>query len=312
MSVQLTRLPAERFEAWRTATRARLIRRNRASGLRVGADAVAFADAFLAELLPEGLATPTARIHSIVDDGAELGTIWLGVGSTRAFIVDLSLPAELTAAQRDELFDAVLEIGREHDAPKISVAVFPQDDAARALVDGRGFEVASIQMVLEPLPERDVPVRLDVAPMSAERFPSFAEHSEAAFADDLVASGRYTQEEAVAESHRQFLQELPDGIETKGQQLFTATVDGVEVGILWLGMRTRDGRPHAFILDIEVVEDQRRKGYGRDLMHAAEREARRLGADSIGLHVFGFNTGAIDLYEQLGYRRVEESLALVL
>ena len=31
-------------------------------------------------------------------------------------------------------------------------------------------------------------------------------------------------------------------------------------------------------------------------------------ADSIGLHVFGFNTGAIDLYEQLGYRRTEESL----
>lgn len=47
-------------------------------------------------------------------------------------------------------------------------------------------------------------------------------------------------------------------------------------------------------------------------MHAAEREARLLGADSIGLHVFGFNAGAAQLYESLGYRRVEETFLLEL
>ena len=54
----------------------------------------------------------------------------------------------------------------------------------------------------------------------------------------------------------------------------------------------------------------RDRGYGRDLMLAAEHEAARLGADSIGLHVFGFNTSAITLYESLGYRRVEERFLL--
>ena len=38
--------------------------------------------------------------------------------------------------------------------------------------------------------------------------------------------------------------------------------------------------------------------------------AAALGAASIGLHVFGFNHGAIALYEQLGYRRVEETRIL--
>ncbi|MBO0982003.1 GNAT family N-acetyltransferase [Microbacterium sp. SD291] len=312
MSVHLTPLPAERFAAWKTMTRASIIRRNRASGMRIGADAVAFADRFVAELLPDGLATPTTRILSIVDDGRELGTIWLGVNGERVFLIDLSIREELAGGQRDELFSSIADFAREHGAEKISIGLFPQDAAARGLIEGRGFEVASIQMILEPIPERDDAARIDVVPMTAERYTDYAEHSVAAFAEDLAASGRYSGDEAVAESRRQFAAELPDGVASEGQELFTASVDGVEVGILWIGMRRRDGRPHAFILDVEVVEDQRRKGYGRELMHAAEREARRLGAGSMGLHVFGFNTGAIDLYERLGYRRVEESLALAL
>ncbi|MBC6495266.1 hypothetical protein BEP68_10560 [Microbacterium sp. 4-7] len=168
-------------------------------------------------------------------------------------------------------------------------------------------------MLLEPLPSRAAQPSdgaFVVEPMTPERFASFAAASEAAFAEDLVASGRYSAEDAVVESHRQMELELPDGIDSEGQKLFTAHVDGIEVGVLWIGIRRRGGRPHGFILDIEVAEDQRRKGYGRDLMLAAEREAARLGADSIGLHVFGFNASAIRLYESLGYRRVEERFLL--
>ncbi|APH46570.1 hypothetical protein BMW26_03115 [Microbacterium sp. 1.5R] len=168
-------------------------------------------------------------------------------------------------------------------------------------------------MLLEPLPSRAAQPSdgaFVVAPMTPERFASFAAASEAAFAEDLVASGRYSAEDAVVESHRQMELELPDGIDSEGQELFTAHVDGIEVGVLWIGVRRRGGRPHGFILDIEIAEDQRRKGYGRDLMLAAEREAARLGADSIGLHVFGFNASAIRLYESLGYRRVEERFLL--
>lgn len=313
MSVQFDPLPADRFDAWRDDVKQRFIARSRESGMRKGDDAIDFAEKFLHEILPQGHATPTTTIFAIVDGdagGAELGTIWLGVNVGRVYVIDLGIVVAPSAKQRDEIFAAVRRIAEAHQVGRISMALFPQDAEAHALIDGRGFSTASIQMVLEPLPERGLVPEVDVAPMSEERFRSFAEQSEAAFADDLVASGRYTPDEAAEESRRQMRLELPQGIATPGQELYTASVDGTEVGILWFGVRRRDGRPHLFILDIEVAESQRRRGYGRELMHAAEREARRLGADSIGLHVFGFNTGAIALYEELGYRRVEETFLL--
>ena len=309
MPVHLKPLPAGRFDEWRGAARQRLIDGNRASGRRVGDDAVAFADEYFDELLPHGAATPTARVMRIVDERRrELGTLWLALGATKLFLLDLAVETALTATQNDELVARILTIARDMCATQISVPLLPQDAATHALVDGRGFTVASVQMVLEPLPLREVSPHVVVAPMSEERFPRFLAASEEGFAQDLAESGRYSPQDAAVESRRQLRQELPDGLATEGQELFTATVDGVEVGILWLGMRERDGRAHAFVLDIEVAADQRRRGYGRELMHAAEREAHRLGADSIGLHVFGFNSAAVELYESLGYRRTEETL----
>lgn len=310
MPVELSPLSVDRFDEWRDDVKRRLIARSRESGMRAGDDAIDFAEAFLRDLLPQGHDTPTASILRVLDEAGELGAIWLAVNAGKLFVVDLGLTASSSATQRDGLFAAIRRFAEDHAAGRISIALFPQDAEGHALIDGRGFSTASIQMVLEPLPERDVAPHVTVAPMTADRFRSFVEHSEQAFADDLVASGRFGPDDAIVESRRQMRLELPQGLETPGQAVFTASVDGVEVGILWIGERRRDGRPHAFILDVEVAEDQRRRGYGRELMHAAEREARRLGADSIGLHVFGFNTGAIGLYEMLGYRRVEETFLL--
>ncbi|WP_433586048.1 N-acetyltransferase family protein [Microbacterium hydrocarbonoxydans] len=310
MPVELSPLGADRFDGWHEDVKQRLIARSRESGMRAGDDAIDFAEAFLRDLLPQGPATSSAGLFVLVESSQELGALWLADSGGKLFLVDLGLSVDLDARQREELFSTIRRIAVQREAKLISVALFPQDAQAHALIAGRGFAVASIQMLLEPLPERRVAPHVVVSPMTAERFRRFAEHSEASYAEDLVAAGRYTADEAVIESRRQMRLELPEGIDTPGQELFTASVDGAEVGVLWLGLRRRDGRPHAFILDIEVAQDQRRRGYGRELMHAAEREARRMGAESIGLHVFGFNTGAIDLYESLGYRRVEETFLL--
>lgn len=313
MPLTLRPLPADRYDEWREATRTRLIRLRQESGMRLGQDAVDQADAYFTDLLPDGLDTATSRILRIVDDvDGEIGTVWLGLSSTKLFIVDLAFTGAPTDVQDDALIDAVLAVAREHGLAQVSIALYPQDAAGHRFVEDRGFEISSIQMMLEPLPDRQVAAHVEVSPMTPERYSRYAVESEAAFAQDLVDAGRYTMEEAVQESRRQFLDELPQGLDTPGQSLFTASFDDVEVGILWIGMRRRDGRPHAFILDIEVAAEHRRKGYGRELMHAAEREAQRLGAGSIGLHVFGFNTGAVSLYHQLGYRRLEEHLLLEL
>ncbi|WP_282846301.1 GNAT family N-acetyltransferase [Microbacterium oxydans] len=309
MSVHLMPLPAERFDEWRAAARKRLIDGNRVSDRRPGVDAVAHVDQLFGELFPDSAATATARaMRVVVDAEGEVGTLLLISRDDKLFLLDLVVDEPLADVHSDDLLAEILRMAREEGARQVGMQLFPQDTTGRAFASGRGFEVASIQMVLEPLPARDVAPHVDVSPMTPERFPTFATASEEGFANDLVESGRYTPEEALAESHRQMIAELPDGLDTTGQELFTASVDGTEAGILWVGVRQREGRPHVFVMDIEVAAAHRRRGYGRELMHAVEREARRLGADSIGLHVFGFNTGAIDLYEQLGYRRTEESL----
>jgi len=304
--MQLSPLPRSRFEQWRAGVRDRLVARNRQAGLRIGADAEVYADRFVSGLLPQGARTRTASILTIAHRGREVGTVWVGINRARAFIVDLDLA--IADAPIGDLYPAIEGFVRARGAVRLSIALFPGDAAVRRLIDGRGFATASIQMLLEPLPRRRERLDIDVSPMTAERFAGYVTTTEAAFARDLAASGRATADEAVKEAARQLRAELPDGLDTPGQSLFTASVGGVEVGTLWVGARLRGDRPHAFVLDVEVAEAYRRRGYGRQLMLAAEREARAIGADSVGLHVFGVNEGAIALYEQLGYRRVEEML----
>ncbi|PCE16387.1 hypothetical protein AUC47_00620 [Microbacterium sp. SZ1] len=310
MALSLTPLDPDRFDDWRSATRGRLIALRQESGMLVGDDAVAHADAFLDQLLPDGADTQTSVILSIRDDDRDLGTVWLAAISGILMVIDLSFSRRPTVAHQDALFTALVEMGRGHSVDRLSISVHSTDAVSREFIEGRGFACASVQMLLEPLPDRERGSTVQVEPMTAERYPSFAAASESAFAEELAASGRYSLEDARVESHRQMAQELSDGVATEGQELFTATVDGEEVGILWVGLRSRGGRPHAFILDIEVAESQRRKGYGRELMLAAEQVARDHGANSVGLHVFGANAGAIALYEGLGYRRVEERYLL--
>ena len=310
MSLRLTPLDAVDFDEWREATRRRFIVLRQESGMFVGDDAVAHVDTVLGELLAAGHETETSLILTIDEGVTRLGTVWLAANNGVLFIVDLSLDRVPSETLCDELLTEITNLARRQHVERISMGVYTCDRDSRAFVDGRGFEVASIQMLLEPLPARASESRVAVVPMTADRFASFAAESEASFARELAASGRFSEEDAAVESHRQMQVELSDGIDSEGQHLFTAEVEGAEVGVLWIGARTRGGRPHAFILDIEIAEEQRRKGYGRDVMHAAEREATRLGADSIGLHVFGFNTGAVHLYESLGYRRVEERFLL--
>ncbi|WP_314428235.1 GNAT family N-acetyltransferase [uncultured Microbacterium sp.] len=311
MPVQLIPLDDDRFDEWRDATRARLIRLRQESGILLGDDAVAEVDAFLTQLLPAGRATETSSIVRIADGDRELGTLWMMAAGGILHLVDLALVEAIEQRILDELFDVIATIARTHAVERLRISLYSTDVAGRAFVEGRGFDCASIRMLLEPVPSRgSTTAPLELTRMTEERFAAFAAESEEAFAADLVASGRYSEDEARTESRRQMALELPDGLDSAGQELFTAQVDGTEVGVLWLGIRDRDGEPHVFILDIEVGAEHRRRGFGRAMMLATEHEARRVGAGSIGLHVFGFNDGAIRLYEGLGYRRVEERFHL--
>jgi ribosomal protein S18 acetylase RimI-like enzyme len=71
--------------------------------------------------------------------------------------------------------------------------------------------------------------------------------------------------------------------------------------MIWL--RAELDRPikSGFIFDVEVKEEFRGRGYGKQAMLLIEEEARKLGIKRMGLHVFGYNQVARNLYESIGY-----------
>jgi GNAT superfamily N-acetyltransferase len=138
--------------------------------------------------------------------------------------------------------------------------------------------------------------------MSPERYVTWHAYSVAGYAEENVRSGRWTQDEALANSEADFKSLLPNGLDTAGHWLWSvqdSTGDGDEVGILWVATDRRPG--HAFIYDIEMDPAQRGKGYGSATLLALEGWCREHDITTIGLHVFGHNTGAWQLYKRMGY-----------
>ena len=74
------------------------------------------------------------------------------------------------------------------------------------------------------------------------------------------------------------------------------------MGIIWLSAQVNVPHPIGFIYDIVIDEAMRGKGFGKQAMLAIEDKARKLGPESIALHVFFHNTTAVGLYEKIGYK----------
>jgi len=76
------------------------------------------------------------------------------------------------------------------------------------------------------------------------------------------------------------------------------------VAILWVGYAidqvTGIRHPHVFLL--YVKPEHRRRGIATALMRYLENWARERGQHQLGLHVFGANATALNLYEHLGYQ----------
>lgn len=137
--------------------------------------------------------------------------------------------------------------------------------------------------------------------MSIDRFVSWGAESRAGFVDQQVASGSMPEREASEYAEREFAALLPAGLESLGHLIWCAYDGELEVGTLWMGINGRSVNADAFVYDFSVTPRVRRRGYGRAIMAAGEERARRYGAVSMRLNVFGHNVGAYRLYEGLGY-----------
>lgn len=150
--------------------------------------------------------------------------------------------------------------------------------------------------------------------MTDAEYTAWSAPSIAGYAAEHTKSGRWSAEEALDNARAEFAELLPDGPRTKDHYLYTVrdAADGGSVGMLYINLRPKAGKPECFIYDIVVNEERRGRGYGRATMSACAARARELGAESVGLHVFGSNAVARKLYTSLGFVETDVMMSLPL
>jgi GNAT superfamily N-acetyltransferase len=233
------------------------------------------------------------RVFEVIDEDAVAGHLWWGREGEESAVLDVRLEEPDRMA---ELLPGMLDLARADGASTIGSGGVPADPSRMALVELPGFTARATNMLLRLDEAIADPGGLQLREMSSEAFDEFRMNLGRDYADELFAAGM-TREAADERSRAQLGELMPEGLDSAGQAFFTAWVEDRPVGHLWLSTE----RPMAFVYDVAVREDQRRKGYGGAIMNAGALWSREHGHPSLGLNVFAHNPGARALYDSLGY-----------
>lgn len=270
----------------------------RASTLRFGQEYDEPAEAADAAMKAVDRSLPDSRIFEVTESGGHVGFVWWGQEPGSALAYDVVLDDPGRAA---ELLPLLLELTKADGLTRLGLSGLPADRTRTALIGLPGFVARATNMRLSldrPVAAAD-PVEL--RPMTQEEFDAFLDVMVMDYAGELEAAGM-SHEAAMEQSRRQTAEFLADGLQSRGQEFFVATVDGIAVGRLWLSTE----KSMSFVYDLEVREEHRRKGYGAAIMNAAAAWSREHGHSSIGLNVFAHNPNARALYDKLGYEVTQD------
>lgn len=129
-------------------------------------------------------------------------------------------------------------------------------------------------------------------------------------AADIVRAGNGDEEHSIENAEKQVSSFLPGGPKTNGQYLCSVVDerDDQRVGVVWYG-EFPPRKDTVYIYDIHIDERFRGRRYGTAALRFVEGRARELGKKRIALHVFGHNERARKLYEELGYKPTNISMA---
>jgi ribosomal protein S18 acetylase RimI-like enzyme len=153
---------------------------------------------------------------------------------------------------------------------------------------------------------------LKLIPMTDTEYEVFLERTIPEYAEDKVRAGDWAASEALERSRREFLTDLPQGVQTPNNYLYTLYDGDNAVGLIWMCANVDRPTKDGFIFELYVEEKYRGRGYGKQAMFLIEEKARELGLKSIGLHVFGSNQIARNLYEAVGYQTTSVNMSKVL
>ncbi len=145
--------------------------------------------------------------------------------------------------------------------------------------------------------------------MNKAEFNFWKTRSESGYASDKMKANSISKEGAQKRARDDFKRCFPNGLDSKDCFFYSAKNDTGEVlGYVVLLVRGSDNDRRAFIGDVIIEEQYRGQGYGKQIMELVEREVLNMGLKKIGLHVFGFNNAAIQLYIKMGYVTTDLSM----
>jgi ribosomal protein S18 acetylase RimI-like enzyme len=136
-------------------------------------------------------------------------------------------------------------------------------------------------------------------PLKQTDFERFLEDEIRGYAADHVRNGNWPAEGAIERSRKEFATLLPEGVHSKGQYLWSIVdEENAKIGMLWVQIKDRK----AFIYDFVIDETFRGKGYGKQAMTVMDEKLKSMNVETVGLHVFGDNITAQELYKKMGYQ----------
>ena len=234
-----------------------------------------------------------AALLDVVDGDAVVGWVWLGGEGDEFVLYDVLLD---DPARASELLPDLVDRARAAGARQIGMGAHPDEPSRSAVAALPGFVSRATNMMLPLDAEIADPGDVELRPMSEAEFDAFSTAMAEDYAGELAEAGM-TPEAAAERSRDQMAELIPSGLDSPGMVFFTASVGDQPVGRLWVSTQAR----MAFVYDVEVNADQRRKGYGAAIMNAGALWCREHGHPALGLNVFAHNPGARALYDRLGY-----------
>ncbi|WP_231575244.1 MULTISPECIES: GNAT family N-acetyltransferase [unclassified Paenibacillus] len=139
--------------------------------------------------------------------------------------------------------------------------------------------------------------------MDESTFQFFLRQSTRDYAEDKIKAGAWDAETAMKLSQEEMTRFLPKGLYTEGAYLYSIVEaeSEAEAGYIWFNVNENRGVREAFIYDFYIFEPFQSKGYGKQALAALDEEARKMNVTRIGLHVFGQNDRAFELYKKMGF-----------
>jgi ribosomal protein S18 acetylase RimI-like enzyme len=146
--------------------------------------------------------------------------------------------------------------------------------------------------------------------MNNKEFKNYIEFMIPDYAKDTAKHYLISMEEANEKAEIQIESLFPDQEKTESQYLYHVMSENELAGYLWFHVMKEEKK--AFLYHIYILDSFRKRGIASQALHFFEEEAKKLGAASLGLHVFGTNENAIELYKKLGFKQASVSMNKIL